>query len=85
MSKLDRVEQARLSISYEMKLFSLTILERDREDYFHPMQRDEWVKRLKCKHDILTKSLSFCCSCLILDSMGFRLDLLAPTLIEKSC
>jgi len=45
MSKLDRVEQARLSISYEMKLFSLTILERDREDYFHPMQRDEWVKR----------------------------------------
>ena len=39
-----QVEQAGNSVAYELHLFANTIPEQHREDFFHPMNRDSWVR-----------------------------------------
>ena len=44
----------------------------------------EWAKRLKQKCPIFVKSFSFWRPCSILQSIAFRLHLVAPMLLEES-
>ncbi len=39
------VDNAGNVVDYELHLFASTIKEKYREDFFHPMNRDEWVRR----------------------------------------
>src|SRR5205807_650568 len=45
---------------------------------------DKWTSSLKRKLHIFVKSFSFWRACSILHGIDFRLDLLAPTLVEES-
>ena len=40
-----QVDNAGYVVAYELKQFACTIDEKYREDFFHPMNRDEWVRR----------------------------------------
>lgn len=39
------VDGAANVVAYELRNFAKTIEEEYRQDYFHPMNRDEWVRR----------------------------------------
>jgi len=41
---MSRVDQAGNHVAYELHLFAHTIAEAEREDFFHPMNRDAWVR-----------------------------------------
>ena len=38
------VDNAKQVVQYELGLFAATVEEKYREDFFHPMNRDSWVR-----------------------------------------
>lgn len=40
----NRIDKAADEVAYELALFAYTIKEEHRQDYFHPMNRDHWVR-----------------------------------------
>jgi hypothetical protein len=41
----DMADNARMVVAHELDLFAKTIDEHWRDQFFHPMNRDEWVRR----------------------------------------
>jgi hypothetical protein len=42
---MDMADNARMVVAHELDLFAKTIDEHWRDAFFHPMNRDEWVRR----------------------------------------
>lgn len=40
----DHVQEASNSVARELLAYAKTVSEEDRQWFFHPMQRDEWVR-----------------------------------------
>ena len=40
---MSQIDNAAITLKYELNLFAKTIPEQYRDDFFHPMNRDAWI------------------------------------------